>query len=210
MFTKANICSLIIILFHIVGLYGFLNPALHDLFIKLVPSHLMLMLLLMMISGYDGSSSSVIFAVAVYTAGFLVEVAGVGTRLIFGSYSYGSTLGIKLWQTPLLIGVNWFLLVYTTGVFLSAYKLNRYLLALIGAVVLVGIDFLIEPVAVKYDYWSWSGGVIPLQNYVGWFFVSFIMFILFNSFNFRKKNSAANVLFVAQICFFIILNIWST
>ncbi len=209
MLTRANICSLIIILFHLVGLYGFLNPGLHGLFIKLVPFHLLLMLVLLIISGYDGSSGILFLAFRIILAGFLVEVAGVGTGLIFGSYTYGSTLGIKLWQTPLLIGVNWFLLVYTTGVFLSAYKLNRYLLALIGSIVLVGIDFLIEPVAVEYDYWSWSAGVIPLQNYVGWFFVSFIMFILFNSLKI-KKNSAANVLFVAQICFFIILNIWST
>jgi len=210
MFTKANICSLIIIVFHLVGLYGFLNPALHDLFIKLVPSHLLLMLLLLIISGFDGSKNMVLFALSVYTAGFLVEVAGVNTGLIFGSYTYGSTLGIKLWNTPLLIGVNWLLLVYSTGVFLRGYNLNRWVLAFLGAILLVGTDFLIEPVAVRYNYWSWSGGIIPLQNYIGWFFVSFMMFILFNSFQFRKRNTAANVLFVAQICFFIILNIWST
>ena len=210
MFNKANICSFIIILFHLVGLYGFLNPHLSDLFIRLVPLHLMLMLLLMMISGYDRSTSILVFGLVVYAAGFLVEVAGVNTGLIFGSYTYGRTLGTQVWNTPLLIGVNWLVLVYTTGVMLSVYQLSKYLLAFLGAGILVAIDILIEPVAIKYDYWSWAGGVIPLQNYIGWFFVAFLMFLFFDRMNFKKQNSSAIVLFVAQLCFFMILNRWST
>lgn len=210
MLKKENICSLIIILFHMVGLYGFLNPDLTSLFIKLVPFHLLLMLLLMIISGYDGSPGIMLFALSVFAAGFLVEVAGVNTGLIFGSYTYGGTLGLKLWHTPLLIGVNWLIMVYSTGVLLIACQINKYLLALTGAAILVGIDSLIEPVAIRYDYWSWSGEIIPLQNYVGWFFVSFMMFILFTSLNFKKQNSAAIVLFAAQLLFFIILNKWGT
>lgn len=210
MFNRANICSFIIILFHFVGLYGFLNPNLSDFFIKLVPFHLLLMLLLLIISGYDGSRNFLVFALVVYSAGFLVEVTGVNTGLIFGSYSYGKTLGIQLWQTPLLIGVNWLILVYTTGVLLTTYNLNRYVFASMGAVILVAIDFLIEPVAIKYDYWSWAGGHIPLLNYLAWFVVAYAMFLFFEKMTFKKQNSAAVVLFVAQLCFFIILNWWST
>ena len=210
MFNKTNICSLIVILFHCVGLYGFLTPELNDLFIKLVPFHLLLMLSLMIISGYDGTRDMLLFALMVYAAGFLVEVAGVNTGLIFGSYTYGYTLGLKIWHTPLMIGVNWLILVYTTGVLLNTIKINEYALAAIGAVVLVSIDFLIEPVAIKYDYWSWQGGVIPMQNYIGWFIVAFIMFLFFNRMNFRKQNPAAIVLFVTQLVFFIVLNRWAS
>ncbi|MGB4400791.1 MAG: carotenoid biosynthesis protein [Daejeonella sp.] len=210
MFNKTNICSLIVILFHCVGLYGFLNPELNDFFIKLVPFHLLLMLSLMIVSGYDGTRDILLFALMVYAAGFLVEVAGVNTGLIFGSYTYGSTLGLKLWQTPLMIGVNWLILVYTTGVLLQPIKINKYALAALGAAVLVSTDFLIEPVAIKYDYWSWQGGVIPMQNYIGWFIVAFIMFLFFNRMNFRKQNPAAIVLFVTQLVFFIVLNWWAS
>lgn len=207
MFNKTNICSLIVILFHCVGLYGFLTPELNDLFIKLVPFHLLLMLSLMIVSGYDGTRDILLFALVVYAAGFLVEVVGVNTGLIFGSYTYGSTLGLKLWHTPLMIGVNWLILVYTTGVLLQTVKINKYALAALGAAMLVSIDFLIEPVAIKYDYWSWQGGQIPMQNYIGWFIVSFLMFLFFNRMNFRKQNPAAVVLFFTQLVFFIVLNI---
>jgi putative membrane protein len=163
-----------------------------------------------MFSGYDKSVNIIVFAGIVYLAGFLIEVAGVNTSLIFGEYSYGNTLGVKLWNTPLLIGVNWLILVYSTGILLKKYHLNRFVFAFTGAVILVFIDFLIEPVAVKYDYWSWSLGSIPIQNYVGWFVVSFCMFLVFYAINFKKQNSASTVLLIAQVCFFMALNIWGT
>lgn len=208
MFTKRNICSFIVILFHLVGLYGFLDSELTGHFITLVPFHLLLMLALMIISGYDGSSRIILFAVLIYLSGFAIEVAGVNTGFVFGSYTYGNTLGFKVWKTPLLIGVNWLILVYTTGIVLSVYRLNKYLLAFCGAAILVLIDYLIEPVAIHYDYWAWTGRVVPLQNYLGWFVVSFLLFLFFASSEFRKQNSSAIVLFVAQVCFFMILNNW--
>lgn len=209
-FSRQHILSAIIVLFHLVGLYGFLTPELTPLFIKLVPFHLLLMLFLLVISGYDGSAGMLVFAGIVYSAGFLIEAAGVNSGLIFGKYSYGSTLGVKLWETPLLIGVNWLLLVYSAGVLLETYKLKRLTFALTGALILVFIDLLIEPVALRYDYWQWLDGSIPFQNYLGWFFVSFCLFLVFFATKFRKQNAAAIVLLISQVCFFMVLNIWGS
>jgi len=204
------LCSLIIILFHIVGLYGFLTPAFNGLFIKLVPFHLLLMLLLMILTVNDKSADLIKFAIVVYLAGFFIEVIGVNTGLIFGNYTYGAALGIKLWAVPLLIGVNWLILVYSTGVFLVYLNLkNRWLLSILGAGILLVMDFLIEPVAIRFDYWSWYGGFIPLQNYLGWYIFSFFLFLFFSGLNFRKENKAAVVLLFSQIAFFLALNLWA-
>jgi putative membrane protein len=197
-------------LFHLVGLYGFLEPGFENLFIKLVPFHLLLMLVLMIITAWDKSSDILRFAILVYLAGFFIEVIGVNTGLIFGSYTYGTALGFKLWATPLLIGLNWLILVYCTGVFLEKFNLKRkWLFALLGAGILLGLDLLIEPAAVRYDYWYWSGGTIPVQNYLGWYIFSFFLFRIFSDLNFRKKNNAAIVLLFAQISFFLALNLWA-
>jgi putative membrane protein len=93
MMNRKLFCSFIIVLFHIVGLYGFLSPALEDLFIKLVPFHLLLMLLLMILTVNDRSADLIKFATGVYLAGFFIEVIGVNTGQIFGNYTYGSALG---------------------------------------------------------------------------------------------------------------------
>lgn len=204
------LCSIIIILFHLVGLYGFLTPAFNGLFIKLVPFHLLLMLLLMILTVNDKSADLIKFAIVVYLAGFFIEVIGVNTGLIFGNYTYGAALGIKLWAVPLLIGVNWLILVYSAGVFLVYLNLkNRWLLSILGAGILLVMDFLIEPVAIRFDYWSWYGGIIPLQNYLGWYIFSFFLFLFFSGLNFRKENKAAVVLLFSQIAFFLALNLWA-
>ena len=208
--NRIQLCSILMLLFHIVGLYGFLNSELEVLFIALVPYHLLLMLVLLIYSTNDFSKNIKIFAVIIYLAGFFIEVIGVNTGLIFGNYSYGEALGLKVLSTPLLIGVNWLILVYCTGVLLEYLKIkNSLIFSLIGALILLGIDFLIEPVAIRFNYWSWSGGEIPLQNYLGWYIFSFLLFFVFKSLDFNKNNKAAIVLLFAQIGFFLGLNMWA-
>jgi len=200
----------IIVLFHLVGLFGFLNPAWEVFFIKLVPYHLLLMLLIMIFTVEDRSYNLLKFASLVYLAGYLIEVLGVNTGLIFGNYRYGSALGLKVWEVPLLIGVNWLILVYCTGIFLqSVHVKNKWVFSAIGALILLGIDFLIEPVAIKFDYWSWYGGIIPVQNYIGWYVFSFFLFLFYTSCNFKKSNNAAIVLLFTQAAFFLALNLWA-
>lgn len=206
--NRVQICSFLIVLFHAVGLIGFLIPGLETLFIRLVPFHLLLMLFLLILTAADHSSELKIFALIIYCLGFLIELIGVNTGLIFGEYTYGRALGIKLWETPLMIGVNWLILVYSAGVFLEQFKLkSSVLFSVFGALILTLIDFLIEPVAVRFDYWSWNGGVIPVQNYLGWYLFSFLLFMLFRKMNFRKENKAAVLLLFVQTVFFLVLNI---
>jgi putative membrane protein len=208
---KIVFCSALMVLFHLVGLYGFLNSAYEALFIALVPYHLLLMLGLIVYSTNDFSNNIKIFALIIYFAGFFIEVIGVNTGIVFGDYSYGDALGLKLFSTPLLIGVNWLILVYCTGVLLQYFRIKNTLnFSLIGALILVGIDFLIEPVAIRFNYWSWASGLIPVQNYIAWYIFSFLLFFVFQRIDFNKKNKAAIVLLVAQIGFFLVLNIWSS
>lgn len=210
MLNRTTFCSIVIVLFHMVGLYGFLMPSLENLFISLVPFHLLLMLILLIVSGHDSSLEIITLALVVSLSGFLIEVIGVNTGFIFGSYSYRTALGIKLWDTPLMIGVNWLILVYCTGVFLEQFKLkSRFVFSALGAMILLGLDLLIEPVAMRFDYWTWSGGNIPLQNYIGWYIVSFLLFWYFSGMDFKKENKAAIVLLFAQLSFFVVLNIWA-
>ena len=45
------------------------------------------------------------------TCGFLIEATGVRTGVVFGAYSYGTVLGPLLLGVPLLIGLNWALII---------------------------------------------------------------------------------------------------
>ena len=207
---KTLVVGLLIVLFHAVGLSGFLNPEWHSLFIALVPFHLLLMFLLMLISQKTWNRDFIIFLLVIYSAGFAIEYFGVHTGLIFGSYHYGATLGFQLSEIPLIIGINWILMIYSAGVTIGYLPINQvWLKSVLAAAMLVGLDLLIEPVAIRFDYWSWANEIIPIQNYVAWFVFSFLCFRFFYGMKFDKQNPAAVVLLVAQLLFFIALNLWA-
>nr|WP_294898660.1 carotenoid biosynthesis protein [uncultured Pedobacter sp.] len=205
---KPGLSKIFIIIFHLVGFVGFSLPQFHDFFISFVPFHLMLMATILLINQKDFRKEFWLGLIFVYLAGYLIEVVGVSSGAVFGNYTYGNTLGIKLAQVPLLIGINWLILVFGVGAALKKYfKHLRNLKSLVGAAILVFIDFLIEPIAVKFDYWSWADSAIPLQNYVAWFFVCFILLRVYYELEFRKSNPVALTLIISQVLFFIGLNV---
>ena len=50
-----------------------------------------------------------------FITGMLAEILGVRYGFIFGEYSYGNALGTKVMGVPLMIGVNWCILIFITG-----------------------------------------------------------------------------------------------
>lgn len=205
---KTGLSIIFIIVFHIVGLLGFIFPQYQDFFLSFVPFHLLLMAAILVANQKEFNRAFFLGMLTVMIGGFMVEVVGVATGSIFGNYTYGQTLGFKLAEVPLIIGVNWFVLVFSIGAVLKKYfKHQRNLKSLLGAFILVLIDVLIEPVAVKYDYWSWVDSFVPLQNYVAWYIVSFILMRIYFELEFRKTNKVAATLLICQIVFFVALNL---
>lgn len=203
-----RIAIVIIILFHLVGLVGLSFPATRPLFLQIVPFHLLLMLGVIVLGHHKLNSRFGIFILVVFWLGFLAEWIGVHKGWLFGNYAYGKTLGIKLSDIPLMIGVNWFLLIYAVGVTMQRGRLkSAFFRVVTGAAILVLLDVLIEPVAIRFDYWAWVNNSIPLKNYVCWFGVSAVMLYIFELFSFKKQSMAAPVLLITEFVFFALLNV---
>jgi putative membrane protein len=206
--VSPRIAIIIIILFHVVGFIGLSVPVTRGLFLSIVPFHLALMLAVIVLTHHKFNSRFGIFLLVVFWLGFIAEWIGVHKGWLFGHYAYDGTLGVKLSEIPLMIGVNWFLLVYATGVTLQRSRLkNTFLRIIAGAGLLVLLDVLIEPVAIRFNYWHWLTGSIPLKNYLCWFLVSAVMLYLFEWFSFKKQSIAAPVLLVTEFVFFGLLNL---
>ncbi|GGH18740.1 carotenoid biosynthesis protein [Mucilaginibacter phyllosphaerae] len=198
----------VIILFHAVGFTGLSVAATRPLFLQLVAWHLLLMMLVIMLGHDKPNNRFGIFTLVTFLLGFTAEWVGVHTGLLFGNYAYGKTLGIKLLEIPLMIGVNWFLLIYAVGVTMQRSRLKSAVFRVVtGAAILVLLDLLIEPVAIRFDYWHWAGGIIPIKNYICWFLVSVLMLGIFEWFKFKKQSKAAPVLLITEFVFFGALNL---
>jgi putative membrane protein len=205
---KNRACITVILLFHLVGLIGFMVPSLTVLFIALVPWHLLLMLGVIVFSYGTLDGRLLLFALTVFLIGFAAEYIGVHTSWVFGHYHYGGTLGAKLFAIPLMIGVNWFLLIYAAGITLQRSRLKNMLVRIFsGAMILTLLDILIEPIAIHFDYWHWLGAGIPFKNYVCWFTLSVLLLFIFEQFKFKRQSIVAPALLIAQFVFFAVLNL---
>ncbi len=205
--NNSRLFKLIIFVFYLVGIIGMSVPGLKPYFQALTPFHLILSLGILLLFHTDWNRSFLFFSSMAFLIGFGSEVLGVHTGFPFGNYEYGSVLGVKLFEVPIMIGVNWLLLVYLTGNLLEKKVKNDFLAAGMGAGLMVAIDFLIEPVAIELEFWSWEGGEIPLSNYVGWFAVAYLIHLIYRKAMFQKKNLISGFLMLSLIIFFAVLNI---
>lgn len=200
------VAILVVMLFHLVGLIGVLIPPLQHLFLLLVPFHLGLMMLILTFTHRPFNGRFVAFILMVITVGSIAEWTGIHTALLFGHYTYGNTLGFKLNGVPLIIGINWFLLIYSTGVTMQQSPIkSKWIRPVAGALILVILDLLIEPVAIHLNYWHWANGVVPITNYISWFLLTAILLLLLEQFNFTRQSRVGPALLVSQFVFFAVL-----
>ncbi len=194
------------IIFYIVGILGMIIPYTLPLFKVLTPLALLLSFgyLVFFHPTKKDAVANWIF-LFIFFAGFIVEVIGVKTGIIFGGYAYGNGLGLKLWDTPLLIGVNWLFLVYTSACILDKTKWAAWAKVIIASSIMLVYDLILEQVAPKMDMWAWDGNSVPVQNYIAWFTIALFFHSLLKLFKVKLSNPLAVHILVCQFVFFIFL-----
>lgn len=218
-FSKQGIATAIAILFHLVGVLGILVFK-NDVIIRSTAVNLLLCFFLLLWTQENKNIFFWLFTLSVVIIGFAVEVIGVNTGYLFGDYNYGNVLGVQFKQVPLIIGVNWFIVLYCSGISITALlqKIIQPLSATEPAPVLKAIsvisdgatlavifDWLIEPVAVKLGFWQWENDTVPVYNYICWFVIGLLLMAVFRFSPFEKRNKFAIHLLLIQVMFFLIL-----
>lgn len=143
-----------------------------------------------------------------YLATFTLEAIGVATGAIFGNYKYGKTLGLSFLNVPVIIGFNWVLVILGSIAISSLIIKNVLLRSLITALLAVGFDFILEPIAIKLDYWQWENNIISLKNYSAWFVIAFFSSLIFFKVGANFTPAISKHYFFIQLIFFIILTIF--
>ncbi len=207
-FLTEKYAFLILIVLYAVGTVAFALK-IHPEFSRLTPLNLVISAAFALYFHQNWSSRMYFFAAACAVFGFTIEMIGVNTGLIFGHYTYDFALGVEIFNTPLSISVNWLLTTYcaATTVFYFLPQNNRWLNALIAAVLMVILDVLIEPVAMKTGMWSWENDIVPLKNYIGWFLTALPLQLIFFGFQLGERNKVAVLLLFLQFIFFAVLGL---
>jgi bisanhydrobacterioruberin hydratase len=202
--NKQTILLVVIVIFHSVGLVG-LSSGSRDYFLSLSPLNLLISIACLLLS-MRFSTKLVLDVLLVGIIGFGVEWIGVHTGWLFGNYSYGENLGWKWSDIPLMISVNWIMLSFSAVACIQHLKISDALKAILSALLMTGLDVLIEPVAIRSDFWSWHNGIIPFYNYVCWFLISLPIHYYLLKRKTTKQNTVSVGLFIVLVVFFGILN----
>jgi len=139
--------------------------------------------------------------------GFAVEAIGTNTGFIFGNYTYDYSLGVKLFHTPMVMAINWMILIYLVVELLNGWSLQFVPKSAVSAIILVVYDFLMEPVAIRLNMWHWENGNPPIHNYIGWFVVSFLFFVYIYRSKLTVDNPISRTILMLQLIFFGTLNL---
>ncbi|MEM6525156.1 MAG: carotenoid biosynthesis protein [Bacteroidota bacterium] len=172
-------------------------------FITKTPLNLIIAISLLILNYPIKTASKGLVVASFFVTGMLAEWVGVHYDFLFGAYYYGSNLGIKLDGVPLIIGINWAVLTLITGTIAHHFSKNLILRIVIGAFLMVFLDFFLEVSAPKFDFWHWGMGHAPIRNFTTWFILATaLQWVL------QKTKTIGNLafsihLYLAQLVFFI-------
>ena len=189
----------ILILFYTVGILLFLIGETRTLFNTLTPWSLILSFFAVLVFQKEMSGKLGIAFAAVFISTLIIEIIGVNTGVLFGSYVYGNALGTMIFDTPILIGLNWLILIYCSAAIVNHHFKNRITRIVVGAVLMVGYDVVLEYVAPVMNMWSWDTPYPGIRNFVMWFIVALSLHIVFQMLDLRIENKPARYLFLFQI-----------
>jgi bisanhydrobacterioruberin hydratase len=219
---KVIYATAIAILFHTIGLIGILFFD-KNLFIQLTPINLLLSFLLLIYTQENKNIFFFLFMIVTIITGIVVEIIGVNTGILFGAYQYGNVLGPQIKNVPYIIGINWFIVIFTVGITVHTIlnravkfvadktaeppKVLKVISVIVdGATLAVFFDWVIEPVAIQLGFWNWlNTGEIPFYNYACWYFISLLLLAIFHFCKFEKRNKFAVNLLLIQLIFFLLL-----
>ncbi len=144
---------------------------------------------------YWGLTNITIFLFITLVVSLFLEIIGSKTGYIFGGkyhYNQDNTPGYIISGIPVLIPIAWFGIIYMSlnfGYFLTDIQFPfkkdiDYSFIILIAIFVVVLDFVLDPLAVDENRWSWeSSGIyygVPLLNFFGWLLVPILVLLIFH------------------------------
>jgi len=204
--NRDNLLALIMIPFYTVGLIGHIVEATRPLILSLSPYFLLIFgALALLPPARERRPGVLLWAVGTLVVSFALEAVGTATGVPFGPYTYGTVLGVHLLRVPVVIAFNWVIVILGAVILSRRITSHPLLAAVIAGAAAVLFDFIMEPVAVALDYWTWHAPTIPLQNYGSWFAIALLSALAFNLSRLSVRSLLPAYYVGIQTVFFLVL-----
>ena len=172
-------------------------------FLSLVPYNLLFTFLLCLY--YVSIKKYYKLFILLFLIGYIIELIGVKTGFLFGDYLYGDTLGQKIFGVPLVIGLNWLILCLATFSLSSTVFKDKWLQVLFASILMVLLDFIIEPVAIKFSFLVLAECICSYSKLYYVVFVSLVMHLILLYYRINIHNKLGIYVIISQLFFFVYL-----
>jgi putative membrane protein len=189
---------------HIAALIG-IALGYEDFFLPKSPFTLIYLLFLMILFFKIDSKKTVLLFAAFMLTGIAVEWLGVHTGSLFGDYYYGHNFGPKIDGIPILIGVNWAILTFTTHIIAKKFLSSSLAIIALGAFLMVGLDYFLEQICDFSGFWHFNGGA-GWFNYLCWFIIAAILHAI--AFQFKLSGSKLISYHLYSVQLFFTIGLW--
>jgi putative membrane protein len=203
--SKKNVLLLLYSIY-IVGLIGHVISVTREFMFRLTPLALLISSLIVIVSIID-NKKLFYWLIVTYIITLLLEIIGVKTGTVFGEYSYGNILGIKFFDVPLIIGLNWVIIIWGGILFSQKITFTPFWVAAATGSLALLFDIFLEPVAISFGYWDWTNTSVPVHNYIAWFVIAYSFSFIYTYLKIHTKSNVPIHLFFIQLVFFLLLNI---
>lgn len=175
--------------------------------IKIAPILYVFGLVLLLITHSGSKKRLLIVFGAIYLLSMIFEIVAINFQSLLGEHSFGSTLGLKVFEVPLAMGGNWFLLVIGADYF-SRWIFDSVLARILsGTILLLIAYFIMDPVAQSLNFWQWENFSVIWNNYLARAILGLLMQTAFVLYIKDEKNHFAAYYYSLNMLFFIIVNI---
>ena len=139
-----------------------------------------------------GALRGAVALVVVSVFGYLIEGFGTATGVPYGQFHYGDAMGPRILDhVPYLLPLSYVPLVIGAVAVVAGTR-HLLLKIVLGGLLLVVIDGVLDPGAVSLGFWVWPDGGpyygVPLSNYGGWLISGLIASALLVLIGGRKLN----------------------
>jgi len=193
---------------YVVSSFGLKFHETQEIFIRLIPFDLAVTTAVLLYYQKHWNIRIIVYCFGVFVATLVIEAVGLQTGKIFGTYHYGRSLGPKVLDVPIVMGLAWLILVYCTGIMVKNLNFHYLVKAGIAAAMIVMFDVLMEPVAMKFGMWGWENRRVPVLNYAAWFVISYIALLTLLNLKAKLRNELAPYVFCIVSGFFLTINLF--
>jgi putative membrane protein len=127
-----------------------------------------------------GGKPFAVWITLVFIVVFILSALGAANDALFGAYEYGTTLGLRFFDTPLVSVFVWTLVLYAATRFAQSRLqgtsgvVGESIVAVCTGVVVMFYKSMLVPLAPRLGYFNFEAGQVGFKFYFTWFVIGSI------------------------------------